>query len=174
MRYQFMMFPAAIVASISAQAEDFLTVDKAQQLIFPGATFTPSDLTLSEAQVDQLIQLTNATVFRSRVKAWKVSTGGWFFLDQVPGRDDRITYAIGLNDDGSVKGIEILVCVASYDGVRQAGWRSQFQGKLHADGPNLANQIANITGTTLSVEHIAEGVKRVLATHALFIANKTG
>lgn len=174
MRYQFLMVPAALVTSMAVHAEDFMTVEKAQQMIFPGATFTPADYTMSEAQVDQLIKLTNATVFRSRVKAWKVSTGGWFFLDQVPGRDDRITYAIGINEDGSVASIEVLVCLPGYDGVRQQNWRGQFSGKMNADGPNLINEISNITGTTLSVEHIIEGVKRIMATHALYIVPKTG
>lgn len=168
------MVPAALVASVAAHAEDYLTVEKAQQLIFPGATFTPADYTMTEAQVDELIKITNATVFRSRVKAWKVSTGGYFFLDQVPGRDDRITYAIGIKEDGSIQSIEVLVCLPGYDGVRQPSWRGQFEGKKNADGPNLINTVANITGTTLSVEHIIEGVKRILATHALYIVPKTG
>jgi hypothetical protein len=174
MRSQFLLVPAAIVASVAAHAEDYMTVEEAQQAIFPGASFKPADFTMSEDQVDALIKATNATVFRSRVKAWKVSTGGWFFLDQVPGRDDRITYAIGINEDGSLKGIEVLVCLAGWSGVRDSGWRQQFEGKLHRSGANLMSEIANIAGTTLSVEHIVEGVTRMLATHAMYANGKTG
>lgn len=173
MRSQFLLVPAAVVASVAAHAEDYMTVEEAQQAIFPGASFKPADFTMSEAQVDALLKATNATVFRSRVKAWKASTGGWFFLDQVPGRDDRITYAIGINEDGSVKGIEILVCLAGYSGIRDMGWRSQFEGKLHPSA-SLLSEIANISGTTLSVEHIVEGVTRMLATYAMYVSGKTG
>lgn len=174
MRSQFLLVPAALIASISAHAEDYMTVEEAQQAIFPGAKFTPADFTMSETQVDALIKATNATVFRSRVKAWKVSTGGWFFLDQVPGRDDRITYAIGIDETGAVKSIEVLVCLAGWSGVRDAKWRSQFEGKAHRPGANMLGEIANISGTTLSVEHIVEGVTRMLATHAMYANGKTG
>jgi hypothetical protein len=34
------------------------------------------------------------------------------------------------------------------------------------------NQIATLSGSTLSTTHITEGVKRVLATYALFMAGK--
>jgi hypothetical protein len=104
------------------------------------------------------------------VRAWKVSTGGWFILDQVMGRDDRVTYAIGLDQDGTVRGIEILVCVAGYDGIRRPGWRSQFVGKK---SPNF-NDIASISGATLSAMHIAEGVKRTLVTYIKYIAPQSG
>ncbi len=174
MRSQFLLVPAAIIASVAAHAEDYMTVEEAQQAIFPGAKFTPADFTMNEAQVDALIKATNATVFRSRVKAWKVSTGGWFFLDQVPGRDDRITYAIGLDEKGEVKSIEILVCLAGWSGVRDGKWRAQFEGKGHRPGANLMAEVANIAGTTLSVEHIVEGVTRMLATHAMYVSGKTG
>lgn len=174
MRSQFLLVPAAIIASVSAHAEDYLTVEEAQQAVFPGAKFTPADFTMNEAQVDALIKATNATVFRSRVKAWKVSTGGWFFLDQVPGRDDRITYAIGIDEKGAVKAIEVLVCLAGYSGVRDRDWRGQFSSKSHKPGTNMMSEIANIAGTTLSVEHIVEGVTRMLATHAMYANGKTG
>jgi hypothetical protein len=174
MRYAFMLVVPALVAGAAAQAENYLTVEQAQQQIFPGATFTAADFTLSEAEVDELLRVSQATVFRSRVRAWKVSTGGWFILDQVMGRDDRVTYAIGLRDDGSVAGIEVLVCLPGYDGVRGLQWRNQFRGKKHDASNVIYDEISNISGTTLSVDHITEGVKRVLATYALFIAPRQG
>jgi hypothetical protein len=39
---------------------------------------------------------------------WRVSTGGWFIVDQVIGRHDNIPYALALEADGGVRGIEIL------------------------------------------------------------------
>jgi hypothetical protein len=85
MRFQFLMVPALLAASPAAFADEYMTLAQAQQAIFPGASFTSADLTLSGEQVDQLSQRTQVTVFHSKVKAWKVSTGGWFFLDQVLG-----------------------------------------------------------------------------------------
>ena len=96
---------------------------------------------------------------------------GWFFLDQVIGRDDRITYAVGLDSSGGVKGVEILTCLQKYDGIRRPDWLAQFSGK-HYGKSDLMNQIATLSGSTLSTTHITEGVKKVLATYALFMAGK--
>jgi hypothetical protein len=167
------MVPAALVAAAPAFATDYLTVEQAQTLLFPGATFTPADVILSETQIDELLKIARAPVFRSKVRAWRVSTGGWFILDQVVGRDDRITYALGLDKDGAVTGLEILVCLQEYSGIRSPRWRSQFVGRRYGT-PEYAAEIASISGTTLSVDHIAEGVKRTLATFALYIAPKAG
>src|SRR5690242_4022977 len=107
MRFELLFLPA-IVVSAPAAAEDFLTVPQAQALIFPNATLTPSDFVLSDAQIATLKKETGVPLWRRQIKLWKVSTGGWFFLDQVIGRDDRVTYAVGLDAQGAVKGIEIL------------------------------------------------------------------
>jgi hypothetical protein len=164
------MVPVVAAVCGAAHAESFLTVEEAQKLIFPGATLTPADLTLAPAQVEQLIKATQTTVFHSKVKAWRVSTGGWFFVDQVIGRDDRVTYALGIDEQGAVKGVEVLVCVPGYDKVREARWLDQFRGKRYGDSGDLMGQVSIISGTTLTSEHITEGVKRILATHALFMS----
>lgn len=170
MRWQLLLIPPALVAPAVAEAAAFLSVEEAQQAIFPGATFTPADLVLDQAQVEELLRVARSPVLRSRVKAWRVSGGGWFILDQVFGRDDRITYAIGLDASGAVRGIEILVCESGYEGVRNARWLEQFHGVTQSTAAGLDGRIANISGTTLSVNHITEGVRRVLATHSLYLA----
>ncbi len=176
MRFRFMLIPPAVLATAltatPAAATNFLTVPEAQQLIFPGAQFTPADLALTDEQADNLARISGATVYRNQVKLWKVSTGGWFFLDQVPGRDDRVTYAVGINPDGSIKSIEVLVCVAEYDQVRGA-WRRNFVGKRFSR-VHLSKEIPNISSSTLSVAHVTDGVTRILATYALFVAPKQG
>jgi hypothetical protein len=169
-----MLVPAALIAAAPVQAEQYLTVEQAQAALFPNASFTPADFTMSEEQQDELMKAVPVPMLRSKVKAWKVSSGGWFFLDQVFGRDDRITYAIGLDANGAVVGIEVLVCDSGYTGVRAPNWRAQFHGRRHNVGPDLAKEFVNISGTTLSAQHIAEGVKRMLATHAMFIVGKEG
>jgi hypothetical protein len=170
MRAQLMLIPPALIAPAVVQAAAFMSVEEAQHAIFPGATFTPADLVLDKAQVEELLRVARSPVLRSRVKAWRVSDGGWFVLDQVFGRDDRITYAIGIDASGAVRGLEILVCESGYEGVRGARWLGQFEGVTHATTAGLDARIANISGTTLSVNHITEGVRRVLAIHALYLA----
>jgi len=174
MRFELFMVPVALVACGVAHAENYLTVEEAQKLMFPGATFTPADFTMLPAQVEELIKVSQTTVFHSKVKAWRVSTGGWFFVDQVIGRDDRVTYALGVDEKGTVKDVEVLVCVPGYDKVREPRWLDQFRGKRYGDAGDLTGQISIISGTTLTSTHITEGVKRLLATYALFMAPKAG
>jgi len=171
MRLQFLLLPAAIITSAPAFAENYLTVPQAQALIFPGAKFTPADFDLDDGQIVALMNDSQVPLWRRKVKAWKVSTGGWFFLDQVIGLEDHITYALGVDKDGAVKGIEILTCLELYGGIRKPEWRAQFLGKRHGK-IDLLDQIALISGSSLSTAHVAEGVKRLLATYALFLAPK--
>ena len=160
MRFRFGLVPVAISATLLAapacHAETFLTLEQAQQLIFPGAVFTPADLALTDEQAEMLARSSGTTVYRNLVKVWRTSDGGWFFLDQVHGRADRITYAVGLTAEGTVKAVEVLVCDAGYAQVRAPLWRRQFVGKRFSPR-HLSNEVRSISGTTLSSAHITDG-----------------
>ena len=87
MRSQFLLFPAALIASAPAQAYHYQTATDAQALLFPGATFAPEDFTMTIPQVAALMsEIDDGSVYSTKIKAWKVSTGGWVFLDQVIAR----------------------------------------------------------------------------------------
>jgi Na+-translocating ferredoxin:NAD+ oxidoreductase RnfG subunit len=110
-------------------------------VIFPGATFTAGP----------------------RSGVFKASTGGWLVIDQVLGKHEMITYAVGINANGTVRQIEILRYNESYGyEVRDASWRAQFVGKSAASPLQLNSDIRNISGATLSSKHVTDGVKRVL------------
>ncbi len=169
MRFQFMLLLAALVASATVQADQYLSVEKAQELLFPGANFTRAFFSLNDSQKEEVIAEAQVTVWSRHVKVWRVSTGGWFFIDQVAGRDDWITYAVGLDESGVVIGVEILECLERWNQIRHPDWRAQFVGKRRGK-PDLEGDILNISGTSLSVSHITEGVRCVLVTHGLFVA----
>jgi Na+-translocating ferredoxin:NAD+ oxidoreductase RnfG subunit len=89
-------------------------------------------------------------------------------VDQVLGKHEYITYALGLNASGSVKQIEILDYRETYGyQVRDPSWREQFVGKTVNAPLKLEGDIRNISGATLSSRHITEGVKRLLATYEI-------
>jgi Na+-translocating ferredoxin:NAD+ oxidoreductase RnfG subunit len=97
---------------------------------------------------------------------WKVSNGGWFIVDQVLGKHEYITYALGLTATGAVKQIEILDYRETYGyQVRDESWRQQFVGKTAESPLNLDRDIRNISGATLSSRHITDGVRRLLVTY---------
>ena len=162
---QWIWLPMAAVSS-SVYATTYLTVEQAQQAIFPGANFTQVYVTLSDAQQREIERRTDVNVRHKEVRAWKVSGGGYLVVDEVLGKHEFITYAVGLNADGTVRQIEIMDYRESYGyQIRDLEWRRQFVGKNAAAPLKLDRDIRNISGATLSCRHITDGIKRVLATH---------
>ena len=87
-------------------------------------------------------------------------------------RDRMITYAVAINANGSISGIEILEYVESYGyEVAEAQWRKQFIGKTANDPIKLNQDIQNIGGATLSCKHLTDGVKRVAVLYELALKN---
>ena len=89
---------------------------------------------------------------------------GWVVIDNVVGKFELITYAVGLQTDGTVKGIEVLSYRESHGHeIRLPAWRRQFVGKTAAAPLKLGEDIANISGATLSCQHVTDGVRRIVA-----------
>jgi hypothetical protein len=173
MKADFILLPAAaLVIAVPVRAEVFLTVEQAQNLMFPGASFTRDFRTLRDAQVATIEETSGANVRNRTLQAWRVSNGGWFIVDEVVGKHDFIPIALGLNADGSVKAVEILEYREAYGGeVRNPKWLAQFAGRKNGAGLQLKDDIQNISGATLSSKHITDGVRRLLATYAAVLAN---
>jgi hypothetical protein len=166
MRWQFLLVPTAVVASAPALAGAYyLTIEQAQNILFPGATFTPDFRTLTEQQMQTIVDTHHVRFQEMQIRVWRVSTGGWFVLDHVPGRDDEVIYAVALDANGGITGIEVLACLTEYSQIRRHEWLAQFFGR-HAGELKLNDDIKIASGATLSSRHITEGVVRVLATYA--------
>jgi Na+-transporting NADH:ubiquinone oxidoreductase subunit NqrC len=163
--------PAAILGAAAPQCigAQYMTVEQARALIFAQAEeFVPAALTLSAEQVERVEQLSGVRVRAPRQPVWEARAGsarlGWFILDQVIGKHELITYAVGVNADGSVRQFQILDYREAYGyQVREPRWRAQFVGKTLADRLELDVDIVNISGATLSCRHVTEGIKRLLA-----------
>jgi Na+-translocating ferredoxin:NAD+ oxidoreductase RnfG subunit len=164
---QWLWLPVVAISS-SAYATTYFTTEQAQRAIFPGKMMTPAFAALSDAQAKQIEKTSGVNVRMRDVKAWKVDGGGVFVLDEVVGKHEFITYAVGIDADGRVAGIEIVDYRESYGyEVRNAEWRAQFIGKSTADPLQLTHDVRNVSGATLSCKHVTDGVKRVLATYAI-------
>ncbi len=138
----------------AAHATVYLSVEQAQQALFPGAGFTPVPLERKE-------------------RVWSASSGGWFVLDKVLGKHELITYAVALSPDGKVRGVEILEYRESHGGeIRDPRWRAQFAGKGVNDPLELDRDISNISGATLSCRHVTDGIKRIVALHASLLRQR--
>jgi hypothetical protein len=166
--FAFIALPVAALVAPSAFAVQYLTVDQAQTAIFPGKSFTAAPVKLTAAQRKTIAQQSGVRVLRDEQQVWHVSGGGWFIVDEVVGKHEFITYAVGLNADGSVKQIEIMDYRETYGGqIRDEKWRAQFAGKTARSTLKLDRDIKNISGATLSCRHITDGVKRLLALYEI-------
>jgi hypothetical protein len=128
----------------------------------------PVALSLTAAQRQELAALAGPQPGRGLLRAWQVqgATGplGWFFTDEVVGRQDFIDYALGIELDGQLRTPEIMSYRESHGSeVRNDGWRRQF-ARRH-DGASLRPvlDIRNIAGATLSCEHVTAGVRYLSA-----------
>jgi hypothetical protein len=156
--------PATALVAPSTFAVQYLTLAQAQQAIFPGHSFIAAPVHLTNEQKKAIEKQSDARVLKDDEPVWRVSGGGWFIVDEVVGKHEFITYAVGLTSKGSVKQIEIMEYRETYGGqVRDPRWRAQFDGKTSATPPKLGDNIKNISGATLSSRHITDGVRRLLA-----------
>ncbi|WP_267221108.1 FMN-binding protein [Dyella silvae] len=174
MKSRFLLIPAyALVVAAPVQATVYMSVEQAQAQMFPGATLTPDFVTLTPEQMKSIEKACDVNVLSPNLKAWRVSTGGWFIADQVVGKHEFIPFALALDDKGAVKSVEILEYRETYgDQVRNEAWRAQFTGKTHDAPLKLNGDIKNISGATLSSRHITDGIKRLLTTYDLVLAKQ--
>jgi len=159
---------AVALAPASAFAVDYLSAEQAAKLMFPDADrFESREITLDAAQLQSL----DAQGVRARSARWPVrvaqragATLGFVVVDEVIGKFELITYAVGVGLDGAVKQVEVLSYRESHGHeIRLPAWRRQFIGKTAASPLRVGEDIANISGATLSCSHVTEGVRRIVA-----------
>jgi Na+-translocating ferredoxin:NAD+ oxidoreductase RnfG subunit len=168
--FVFVALPISALVAPSAFAVQYMDVEQAQKAIFPGKTFTSAPVTLTSGQRKAIEKASSVRVLRDEQHIWRVSGGGWFIVDEVVGKHEFITYAVGLNADGSVKQIEIMDYRETYGGqIRDQKWRAQFVGKNSRSTLKLDSDIKNISGATLSCRHITDGVKRLVAFYEIIL-----
>ncbi len=167
---------AAGTIGAPAFAAQYLTVEQAQILMFPDATsFRRQDVALTTGQMQGVEKLAGVS---ARSVNWRVvaalkgeSLIGYVVLDDVIGKFELISYAVGLNPDASVRQVEILNYRESHGGeIRNPAWRRQFAGKRAQSGLAIGEGIANISGATLSCKHVTDGVRRIAAIAQVVLA----
>ena len=163
---------ASAIAPTSAFAVDYMTAEQAARLMFPDAdAFETRNIALDAGQIRQL----DVQGIRARSAAWSVRvarragvTLGFVVSDDVLGKAELISYAVGIGTDGMVRQIEILSYRESHGyEVRLPAWRKQFIGKGTGSPLRVGEDIANISGATLSCSHVTDGVRRIVAVVAL-------
>lgn len=163
------VLPVAAIAS-SAYAKVYLTAEQAQAVIFPGERFAPLALVLTADQAAAVARAAGVHADIKYVQAWRGERGSVFFVDRVIGKHELITYALGIDAEGKIRQVEILEYREAYGyEVREASWRRQFVGKTSASRLKLNDDIANMSGATLSCTHVTDGIRRLMALYRVAI-----
>ena len=88
---------------------------------------------------------------------------GYVVTDSVIGKFELIDYAVALTPDGADQATSRSSPIAKHTAARcgTKAWRNQFVGKT-ADAPlAIGDDIANISGATLSCTHLTDGIRRI-------------
>lgn len=168
----------AAAAPTAAWAVDYLSPAEAERLLFPAAdAFETLNLSLDDAQLREIGRRAGVP---ARSAQWGVRVAcqggapiGFVVVDNVIGKFELITYAVAVGVDGVIRQVEILSYRESHGGeIRLPAWRRQFVGKTAAAPLRIGDDIANISGATLSCTHVTDGVRRIAA--VLAVAREAG
>ena len=167
-----MTMTLSLVGSVHsvAVAKTYLSQEEAQQIIFPGKYFSKVKFDISKEIHQKLKEISGIHHPLSTNRFWLAGDGSWFIVDEVVGKHEMITYALGINPDGKIQEIQILQYNETYGyEVREKSWRSQFENKSMHEEIRLNKDILNISGATLSCKHVTDGVRRLMALHTLLL-----
>ena len=159
---------AALIAPAVAHAKIYVGIEETQQRLFPSDKLTQNPVALTEAQREKMRELSSVREPFRGERVWKTAKGDWFIVDEVVGKHEMVKYALAINANGTIKGIEIMEYVESYGyEVAEASWRNQFTGKGADATLKLNKDIKNISGATLSCKHVTDGIKRLMVMYEL-------
>jgi Na+-translocating ferredoxin:NAD+ oxidoreductase RnfG subunit len=170
----------ASVWTSASFAAVYMDIEQARKVLLPqAATFQPWPIVI-DAQASAAI----AAAAQSRVPAgWQPQAWagldaqgqrvGFVMSDHVTGKYELIDYAVGFAADGAVTDVEVLAYRESHGGeIRNAAWRKQFAGRKAPSQMRFGDDIRNISGATLSCEHVTQGIQRLSALVALQLQKK--
>lgn len=154
--------------ALHAYAEIYMSDTQAADTLLPGQKLERREVDLTPEEIAKIENVSTQKVRAPKLKTFVGPNKDVVFIDQVLGKHEFITYAVGIKADGKVAGIELIEYRESYgQGVRKPEWRNQFIGKDATSKLKVGDDIHNLSGATLSSTHLTEGVKRILATYGL-------
>jgi len=163
--------PAAGPAA-AGDEEVYLSPAEAPGVLFPEATeidlervrLTPA---LREG-IGKRIAPTRPSLWESSVPVYLAkkegSIVGYAVVVNEIGKHRPITFVVGVERDGSVRGVEIMVYRESVGSdVRASRFLKQYRGKTLEAPLRAGRDITNISGATLSVRAVNRGTRKALA-----------
>ena len=161
--------PVALAVPALVQAAQYGTLDEAARRSFPEATAFRERLV--QASADDMRALAALGGAAPRASTWRLLTAlkgeqaiGTVVVDGVIGKFEVIDYAVAVDGEGRIRAVEILNYRESHGyEIRLPAWRRQFVGKGGGATLRVGDDIANISGATLSCTHVTDGVRHIVA-----------
>jgi hypothetical protein len=146
----------------------FLTEDEAARLMFPQSErisqeiiqMIPDRKKTVEDRIGWRFPESEFVVYIGRTED---RIDGYALVQNTIGKHKPITYMVGVDPDGGVLNIEVLIYRESRGSeVRTKRFNAQYEGKTLFDPIRMNKDIINISGATMSVRSLSAGVKRTL------------
>lgn len=154
------------VISVTSHAEVYLNAEQAARIFFPDQTFKRIAVVLKDDEKSRIEKLSKNSLKSKNLNVLISKEASFVFMDQVIGKHELITYAVGIGQDGKIRGVEVLEYRESYGHqIRREVWRKQFVGKDKKAELQVGRDIKNLSGATLSSTHVTDGVRRILHTY---------
>lgn len=150
----------------------FMEPEQARRAVLPqAASFQPLTLALDAGQLEAIARASGQArvppSFQPQVFRGLDAGGtlvGHVIFDRVVGKYELIDYAAGFQLDGSASPVEVMAYRESHGAeIRNLAWRRQFAGRKSPGQMRFGEEIRNISGATLSCQHLTEGMQRLSA-----------
>lgn len=152
-------------------AKKYISIDEVKQVMFSGEVFTQIELDIPIKVREQMRKESGVRYAFNQKMIWKSTSGSWLITDEVVGKHEMITYALGINAAGQIQGVEILEYNETYgDEIREKKWLQQFKGKHANETLRFNEDIKNISGATLSSKHVTNGVQRLMVLYREYLS----
>lgn len=131
-----------------------------KEIVSEKKTLTPLQKAAVEKKLGRRLQREDWNFYVARSGG---KTDGYAVIDNEIGKTEPITFLTAITPDGRVKAVEILVYREPIGSeVHEKRFLRQFGEKGAGDPIRVGQDIANISGATLSARAVSLGVKRDL------------
>jgi len=161
---------AGLLGAGALEGKVFLTKEEALRLAFPAAQVERRSAFLTEAQRQQVRELSGEADLPGSLAAFYVATKdgkplGVAYFDAHLVRTMPETIMVVVNPQDRVARIEVLSFDEPEEYLPRASWYAQFSGRPLDDELSLKRGIRAVAGATLTARATTEAARRVLALH---------
>lgn len=149
-----------------AEARVLLSQKEALKLAFPSGAVQRRTAYLTEEEAKEASERGRVKV-DSRVWHYYEGEDGYAYFETHVVRTMPETFMAVVGKDGALKFVEVLAFSEPDDYLPRPRWLEQFQGRRLDGDLFVRRAIRNVTGASLTSQALTDGIRRVLAVHAV-------